>query len=74
MLAGLTLASSDNADRCLALSLSGGANKGAYEAGALWQMVRSLPAEDTQYDVYTGVSVGSINAFFLSLYEKGDEL
>jgi len=54
--------------------MSGGASKGAYEAGVLWGMY----FEDTdktkyEYDVVTGVSVGSINAGWVSLYEKGDE-
>jgi predicted acylesterase/phospholipase RssA len=36
-------------------------------------MVEKLSAEESQYDVISGVSVGSLTAFFMSTYEKGDE-
>ena len=54
--------------------MAGGASKGAYEAGILWGMYY----EDTdktkyQYDVVTGVSIGAINAGYISLFDKGDE-
>jgi len=62
---------------CRALCLSGGGNKGAYQAGSLYalshQLKDQLGAEDIQYDVFSGVSAGSINAFTLSFFEKGKE-
>ena len=55
----------------MALALSGGGAKGAYEVGALWEMVNQ--GEDVQYDVISGVSVGAINALGLAMFEKGKE-
>lgn len=60
-------------ESCKALSLSGGGAKGAYEVGALWQMTRSLNASELEYDVVSGISVGSINAAGLALFERGKE-
>ena len=62
------------ADRCLALACAGGGAKGGFQDGALWQMVRNLPADDVKYEVLSGVSAGSINLAGFSLYEMGDEL
>ena len=36
-------------------------------------MVEQLPAEESQYDVISGVSVGAINAVGFSLFPKGEE-
>lgn len=36
-------------------------------------MVEQLPAEESQYDVISGVSVGAINAVGFSLFAKGEE-
>ena len=60
--------------KCLALTMSGGGTKGAYEAGALWGMYYAL-ADKTQmqYDVVTGVSAGSINTMVVAMYPKGQE-
>ena len=59
---------------CRVLSLSGGGTKGPYEVGAINELYRTLGAPDNQYDVIVGVSVGSINAFGYSVFEKGEEL
>ena len=54
--------------------MSGGGSKGAYEAGILWGLVNSDPnPENYAWDVVTGASVGSINAFGVSLFAPGDE-
>jgi len=50
----------------LALALSGGASRGAWQAGRLSAMRR-------QWEIVSGVSVGSINAAHLAQYEIGDE-
>ena len=60
-------------DSCKALVMSGGANNGAWEAGVLWGFVNYGNPEDFAYDVVTGVSVGSLNAFLASAYPKGQE-
>lgn len=57
--------------------MSGGAALGAYEAGALWGLIKNTQADDLEkfgYDVVTGVSAGSINAMAVSLFEKGREM
>mmetsp|Transcript_21914 Transcript_21914/g.34043 ORF Transcript_21914/g.34043 Transcript_21914/m.34043 type:complete len:168 (+) Transcript_21914:12-515(+) len=59
---------------CRALSLSGGGAKGAYEVGALWQMARMLGEGEMEYDVLSGISVGSLNSLGFSLFKKGEEL
>lgn len=52
-----------------ALVLSGGASKGAYQVGAL----RKWMYEDgIDYDIFCGVSVGSINAAYLAQFPSGD--
>ncbi len=53
-----------------ALVLSGGGAKGAYEVGALKYL---LLDKETQYDIICGVSVGALNASFLSMYPLGQE-
>lgn len=59
---------------CRALALSGGGNKGSYEAGAIHGLVNGLEPKDVEYDVVTGVSVGAINAAGVSLWPIGQEL
>ena len=51
--------------------MSGGANNGAWEAGVLWGFVNYGNAEDFEYDVVTGVSVGSINALYMAGWPIG---
>jgi predicted acylesterase/phospholipase RssA len=54
--------------------MEGGGDKGAYEAGVLYGFVKNAKnPEDFQYDVLTGISVGSINAMGLAQFEKGQE-
>lgn len=59
--------------RCLGLVLKGGANRGAYEAGAISSFVKYLEPSEVEYDVVSGVSVGALNAAIVSLFAKGDE-
>lgn len=64
----------DNGKRCLALTMSGGGTKGAFESGALWGMYHALQDKsDFEYDVVTGVSAGSINTMAVSVFPKGEE-
>lgn len=53
--------------------LKGGANRGSYEAGAIYALVRNLPASEVKYDVISGVSVGALNAAHISTYPIGEE-
>ena len=50
---------------------TGGGDKGAFEVGVLKEFLKKLPAEETAYDVVTGVSVGALNAIHFAYTEKG---
>lgn len=63
-----------NQQVCRAVALSGGGSKGAYEVGVLYNLSRELNETERAYDVYSGTSIGTLNAAILSLFEKGDEL
>ena len=52
-------------DNCNILSLSGGGSFGAIELGILEKL-------DINYDLISGVSVGALNACFLSYYDKNN--
>ena len=52
-----------------ALVLGGGSSLGAYEAGVVDEATENDP--DLHYDIYTGISVGSINSGFLAQAKKG---
>ena len=69
----LALAAAKN-ERCLGIVLRGGANKGSYEAGAIYKLVRNLPREEVQYQVVSGISVGALNAAHLASYPIGQEV
>ena len=61
----------------LAIVLSGGGARAAYQAGVLRGLARHLP--ETRFPVVVGVSAGAINAAFLgahpgTLFEAADEL
>jgi NTE family protein len=53
-----------------ALVLSGGGSKGSYQVGALKHLLGNLKL---QYDILCGVSVGAINAAYLSMFAHGKE-
>ena len=52
-------------DNCNILSMSGGGSFGAVEVGILEKI-------NTNFDLISGVSVGALNACFLSHYNKND--
>jgi len=60
-------------NKCYILALEGGGDKGAYQAGAISGLVDNLPTNMTQYDVVTGISVGSLNGAGFSIFEIGAE-
>lgn len=56
--------------------MSGGANKGSWEAGVLNSYIYSAlnatgSAEDFEYDVLSGISIGSMNSLMLSGFPIG---
>jgi predicted acylesterase/phospholipase RssA len=53
---------------CRALVMSGGANRGAYEAGVIHGLSHLLNGTDAYYDVVTGVSAGSLNTAAVSMW------
>jgi len=53
-----------------ALVLSGGGVKGAYQVGALKNLVQE---RGYSYDILCGISVGALNCSFLSLFNKEQE-
>eukprot|EP00349_Pseudokeronopsis_sp_Brazil_P011324 CAMPEP_0202977544 /NCGR_PEP_ID=MMETSP1396-20130829/84304_1 /ASSEMBLY_ACC=CAM_ASM_000872 /TAXON_ID= /ORGANISM="Pseudokeronopsis sp., Strain Brazil" /LENGTH=353 /DNA_ID=CAMNT_0049716299 /DNA_START=66 /DNA_END=1127 /DNA_ORIENTATION=- len=54
--------------------MSGGGSRAAYQAGAIYELIESLPAEDVTWDIVSGVSGGAMNAARMSSYSVGDEL
>jgi predicted acylesterase/phospholipase RssA len=61
-------------DHCHALALGGGGNNGAWEAGVIWGLMNYGNPKDYEWDVLTGISVGSINSSYLSAWEPKDGL
>ena len=59
--------------KCRALALSGGGNKGAWEAGVLWGLVHYREADDFTWDVSSGISAGALNTAFAAVWETGSE-
>ena len=59
--------------KCRALVLSGGGDKGSYQASVLTTLIDLLPEIETQYDVISGISVGSLNGATFSTFPKGQE-
>src|SRR5438105_165756 len=60
-------------DICRALAMSGGANKGAYEAGVVYGLAHNMDSSDVAWDVITGVSAGAINTAGMAAFEIGKE-
>lgn len=59
---------------CRVLALSGGGDKGAYEAGVIHGLVNNLSEQgETEWDVVTGISAGAINAGAIVSYPLGEE-
>ena len=59
-------------ENCKILLLQSGSEKGAYQAGALKAFSTYL-GNDMGYDVISGVNIGAVNAFFVSLFSQGEE-
>jgi len=63
----------DSLDECKALVLSGGGSLGAWETGVYYGLTHYGNEEDFHYDVFTGISAGSINAAGMVLWPKGSD-
>ncbi len=68
------LGASTAADTCHALVMSGGANKGAYEAGVISGLVSHLTPSEVTWDVVSGVSAGAMNTAGVCTHAVGDEV
>lgn len=60
-------------DQCLAISFAGGGAYGAFEASVLSSLSSILPKGQAEYHVVEGISAGSLNTAFLSMYPYGSE-
>ena len=68
------LANAQSTDKCIALSMSGGGSKGAFEAGALYGLYHANSDKTKfRYDVITAVSAGAVNLAAVTLFDIGDE-
>ena len=61
-------------DYCYALALSGGGAFGTYETGVVWGLLHYGNPDDYRWDVFTGISAGSINAGMFAVWPKGKEV
>lgn len=59
--------------KCRALVLSGGGDKGSYQASVFITFTKLIAEQDLTYDVVAGVSVGSLNGSGLASYAPGNE-
>ena len=59
---------------CYALALSGGGAHGTYETGVVWGLLHYGDPDLYRWDVFTGVSAGSINAGMFAVWPKGKEV
>ena len=59
---------------CYALALSGGGAHGTYETGVVWGLLHYGNPDLYRWDVFTGVSAGSINAGMFAVWPKGKEV
>lgn len=75
LLACLILTVSAGKDgKCRALAMSGGGDLGAYQFGVLKTLITNLPSIETQWDVVSGVSAGTLNGASLAIFAPGEEL
>jgi len=60
---------------CQALVLEAGGDKGSYEVGVLDILInKATNPQNTHWDVISGVSIGAINAGYISQFAIGDEV
>jgi predicted acylesterase/phospholipase RssA len=59
--------------KCRALAMSGGGDLGAYQFGVLKSLIYNLPSIETQWDVVSGVSAGTLNSASIAIFAQGQE-
>jgi predicted acylesterase/phospholipase RssA len=70
----LTLAVSADQDHCYGLVLEGGGDLGAFQAGALHELIHTFADKTVAYDIVTGISVGALNGAGLANFKQGEEI
>ncbi len=53
--------------------MSGGGDLGAYQFGVLKTLIYNLPEIETQWDVVSGVSAGTLNSASVAIFAQGEE-
>lgn len=69
----LATAQAGSDGKCRAIVLSGGGDKGAYQASVLTTFIDLLDPVETTYDIVSGISVGSLNGGTFSTFKQGEE-
>jgi predicted acylesterase/phospholipase RssA len=64
---------SQTTGKCYVLGMEGGGDKGAYQTGVFKGLVDNLPANERAWNVISGISAGSINAFVVASTSVGNE-
>jgi predicted patatin/cPLA2 family phospholipase len=59
--------------QCMGLAIEGGGSKGAYQAGVLYEMANSPNNVNMDYNIVSGVSIGSVNAGLVTNYPIGQD-
>ena len=54
--------------------MSGGGSYGCYETGVVWGLLHYGNPDDYRWDVFTGISAGSINAGMMAVWPYGMEV
>ena len=61
--------------KCRALVLSGGSNRGAWEAGVIWGLSHySADPSEFAWDTVSGISAGAINTGGIATWATGTEV
>jgi len=63
---------SSRGDQCKALVIEGGGDLGAYAAGVISGLVDKLPEDQLDWDLFSGISLGAVDAAILSQFAKSD--
>jgi len=59
--------------KCRGLALEGGGTIGAFQAGAIRGLINNQDKVETNWDVVSGVSAGSLSSFAFTMHPIGDE-
>mmetsp|Transcript_44932 Transcript_44932/g.51620 ORF Transcript_44932/g.51620 Transcript_44932/m.51620 type:complete len:348 (-) Transcript_44932:211-1254(-) len=60
--------------KCRGLALEGGGTNGAFQAGAIKGLIENQDKTESNWDVVSGVSAGSLNSIAFTMHPKGSEM